>query len=421
MKLSPKKGKVAAKETPAPEKKAKRKASRGGGDTMAKAKDFLVHHVEKVVLGGMALLALVLIYSGFSKEKIGTSPDSIKAVIQQARDTMTRPTWSDVKASRIPEPDKFDQTATLDTKQVSLNDYAWSQPLHPRLMERGKQRTDPELLAPIDLHVVSDYGPVAMRPADGQTGSNTFGNVEDPNAYPIPDKTASKMMVTRGGGNEFESRYLVSITGLLPYKKQFDIYQEALKDAAEYSPDRDVPKYLVMEVERAEVAADGTLGEWIKVDTFKAFDEEARWSSIEEAMADPEYLLPGTKGVVMNLPPMAMRDVSRWAVHPQVPKVQRNYGAGGGGGNVENRGGGNTLPADVAAGGPASIWNLGTGTRNDGGGRTSNDKGSAGTADNVANGQDVAQEAILHPNAMFRFIDFTVTPGKQNQYQTQAV
>ncbi|MCA9168570.1 MAG: hypothetical protein KDB23_12935, partial [Planctomycetales bacterium] len=412
MKL-PKKGK-AAKEAPAPEKKAKRKKSGGGGDAVAKAKDFVINHIEKVVLGGMALLALGLIYAGFSKEKIDVTPQTVNSMIQQARDTMTRQTWADVRASRIPEADKFDQTATLDTKQVMLDDYAWTQPLHPRLMERGKLRDDPELIAPLDLHVVGEYGPIAMRSADNASPTR-ITNPDDETSYPIPDKTASKMTVSRGGGSDYQGRYFVAITGLVPYKKQFDIYQEAFRDAAEYSAERDVPKYLWVVVERADVAADGTVGAWTQLDTIKAFGEEATWSQVDEEIADPDYLLTGARGLVMGIPPLALRDVASWAVHPSIPKVERLTGAGAGA--VENRGGATTAgDLEGAAGGERSLWALGNaGGGNDRGGE---DRGG-NTGGDYASAQDLAQPAIPHENAMFRFLDFSVTPGKMYKYRAR--
>jgi len=105
------------------EKKAKRKSRSGGGAGGAQIKTFLAENIEKLVLGVVALLSLYLVYSGFSKEGLSTDPDAVRQAVQSAEGQMQATTWSEVRDERVPEPDTFDQRATLDTIPLDSEAY----------------------------------------------------------------------------------------------------------------------------------------------------------------------------------------------------------------------------------------------------------------------------------------------------------
>lgn len=86
MKVGPK-GKKAPEKAPkkeAPEKKPKRKA-RSGASPGVLAKQFFIDHAEKAVLGLMGLIALLLVYRGFSQPAMENSPETVRTAINSAR------------------------------------------------------------------------------------------------------------------------------------------------------------------------------------------------------------------------------------------------------------------------------------------------------------------------------------------------
>jgi hypothetical protein len=418
MKLGTKKPKVASGivggEAAEKEKKPKRKASRGSGNSVAAAKEFLKLHVEKLLLGAMALAALLLIYVGFSKEPLGTSPDTIMSAVTTAQTSINSATWTDVKQQRFPEPDTFDQRATLDTISIDRDAYAIAQPLHPRLQERGKLRTDPELLPPFDIHVEAGYGALSIKAPEGRSNYSEIARTSSEEFRDIPSTFRANRRGETNMGGDFEGRFFVAITGLVPYKKQFDIYQAAFDGTAEYNAERDVPKYFGLEIERAEVNADGTLGQWVALKTVAGMKQEPmRWSGRAEERAEQDYILPM---MAMDIPPIAMRDVTPWAVHPSIPKVDLLES---GGRAVEER-------KDEAAVAPTDELKWGSadsasGEKREGVMHEPGRREPTGAEDSAYPSGEAAEPLLKVENGMLRYFDFTVEPGKAYAYRVQAV
>ena len=77
-------------------------------------------------------------------------------------------------------------------------------------------------------------------------------------------------------------QHFVVLTGLVPLKAQFELYKDAYSIENGFNPERDFPNYLnAFQVERAEVATDGSLGPWHQI--WGALDREKR--SEEESRA----------------------------------------------------------------------------------------------------------------------------------------
>lgn len=420
------------------EKKAKKKARSGGGDGLVKAKTFFAEHVEKLLLGAIAVVSLYLVYAGFSKETIANDPASVEREIANAKASMNASTWAEVKQERLPEPDTFDEQATLDSIAIDAASYKLQSPFHPRLQERGRLRTDPELLAPFDLEVKAGYGPVSVRQPAG-AGSELAGmaNRSDPNLRTVPDNPfrQSAGRGDRSSSGTYKERFFAVVTGLVPVKKQFDVYQETFKGAAEYDMERDVPRYLGLMLERAEVGPDGSVGEWQEIDT-RAGLMEARRGDAAQELADPQYLLPA---LVMSLPVVALRDVTPWAVHSSVPIVQETTGRMEAGGPREGRREGGMReehregrregadaggPADAGPGGWFDLADPSM-SRGEGGGEVRTGSGTRRTEPSYATGDGNYTEEAKPPldvdNGMLRYFDFTVKPGVAYRYRARLV
>lgn len=433
MKVGPK-GKKApekAAEKKAPEKKPKRK-SRSGASPAVVAKQFLINHAEKAVLGLMGLIALLLVYKGFSQPALENSPETVRTAISSARSAVDQSTWAEQLKQRYPEPDQFDRQATEDVNAVDLTAYDVSRPLHAPMLERRGRRTDPELFAPVELEVKSGYGAVAVKPPTGVTTSTPLiSSRNDPNLRPIPDSMLNQSRgrrseggFTSGSGEKLESRYFVAINGLIPYKKQFDAYEKAFAEADAYNFERDTPKYGRVEVERAEVQPDGKLGEWKALDTAAAFfDEPGKWSNRADELVDRTYMLNGAL-VTMPMPPLIRRDLSTWATHSKIPLDLTGEGGGGRAGegrsgegrsgegrSGEGRGEGRGEEGEFREGREgAQAW-LGS--------PESEKANSLEEQTEMSEGVERAKPLIQNDFALVRFFDFTVVPGKVYRYRVR--
>ena len=256
-------------------KPARRVSRSGGGGGLASVKAFLVNHLEKILLTVITAMSLMIIYSGFAKERLQSDPQKLEVAIRSAQTQINAPTWPDVRQQRYPEPDTFDQQATADTVAIKDEDFQLPMPFHPILKERQKRRSDPQLIAPVEIEVRAGYGPLAVHPADsagsrphcptscGQKGIRTTRG-------PCPKSTASAVAATSPVASlPTESAFFVAITGLVPLKQQAAAYREAFEGAAEFLAERDTPKYLALNVERAEVGADGQPGAWSKLNALQ--------------------------------------------------------------------------------------------------------------------------------------------------------
>ncbi|MFO0916566.1 MAG: hypothetical protein U0795_26660 [Pirellulales bacterium] len=395
-----KKGKEAAKAAPAKaekpakaKKKAKAKSSSGGG-----IKVFLGQHIEKVAFGGAcAAAAAVLFLSLGNGGKDVTKREQVLQAIQQAEQTINQSTWTQQVSLRQPKPDEFAKTATQDLQAVNPTIYTFTQSWDPPLVPAEERRSDPVLVAVQDLVVRAGAGPIAMmdplmaaggypggpggppgapgtgpKPAgeDGDVNFATEGEeqntamLDDPNLRMLPAEMVGMMDGVKGAsGGKVKSIYFVSVLGVVPIKEQFKNFVKAF-EGSQFMPERDRPNYLFTYVERAEVGTDGKPGDWVALPSMSAdkaieFAMKEQWdlsSMAEPEMADPRYVNPNT---AMPVPPLINRDLTQFALHPKVPKMDpfAMYDTAMGPGGVPAEGGaaGATGAAGAAGGAtPAS-------------------------------------------------------------------
>jgi hypothetical protein len=412
----------AAEKAPAA-KKAKRKG--GGGDPMASVKKFFTEHVEKLVLGLVALLSALLLFRGFRAEGMKESPDTVRTAINTANSVVAASTWADEKKKRYADADNFDEQANQDVIPVDLASYEMSRPLHLPMLERRRRRTDPALLAPYELEVKSGYGAVAIKAPAGATGISATLERSSPDTRPIPEsmvQSSGERGSFASGSGRYEGRFFVVITGLVPYKAQFAAYEAAFKDAVGYNIERDIPNYGGLQVERAEVGPNGQPGPWVTIDTEAGlFKEPAKWESRTEEMADRAYLLNGAN-LTMALPPLFRRSVDQFATHSKVPIV-----VGGEGGAYESRGEGGRSEGGRSEGRrgegePSAVEGAGDATGFFSGSNGGERRGERGTTEGDAEvTSEQARPLIENDFALLRYFDFTVEPGKTYKYRVRTM
>ena len=407
MKFSFKKG-----EDDGGEKKPKAKSkSRGGGDGLASVKKSLASHGEKILLAMIGLVSLYVIYSGFSQEGISSTPRDVETAVASARANMDLSTWSEVQGARFSDLDRFDVQASEDTIPIKVDQFTLHAPLHPVLQEERQKRKDPVVIAPVELEVRPGYG--ALLTADngqGGGGLRTVLGTSNEDTRPLPDQVRERIGGRSSSSGPTESRYFNSVLGLVPAKAHQDAYREALSKAIEYSMERDTPRYLAVEIERREIASDGTPGQWAALDSPRILaTEPSNWASKEEELISSDHVIPA---LVMPLPPIVMRDVGTWAAHSKIPQQQ-----------VDERGS-VIEPSELNERGNTSVD--GDGEFSLFGAEESFDERA--NPDEGQNGDDYGGDELTEADVrgqlqvefgMFRFFDFDVAPGKAYQYRAR--
>ena len=383
------------------ENKSKRK-SRSGGNGMASMKSFLADHGEKLVFGLIIVGSAYIIYSGFSTAGLNSDPEDVRSAVTQATSRMNAETWLEVKATRHPEPDRFKQQATEDTIDISADDFAMNMPWHPVLKAQRQRRQDPELLAPLELEVRAGYGPLSVVETAGEGDlSDLMRRGPSENTRALPDKYRDKASASIGGQN-VESRFFVSVTGLVPVQQQQAAYETALANAIEYEIERDTPKYLALDIERREIQADGQPGEWVDLNSRRVMRfEPKQWDGRSDERAASDHVIGD---LVMPLPPLSFRDISKWALHTKIPQaIEDDFGA--------TRDSADTDQPDEPQ---FDLWEEG-GVED-----RPDDAADDGAADSSRD-YSRADNQLTVEFGLLRYFDFQVEPGKLYEYRARFV
>jgi len=151
------------------------------------------------------------------------------------------------------------------------------------------------------------------------------------------------------------SRVMV-VMALIEYEKQVDEFKLKFENAAGYDPRRDQPNYVAIAVERAEVPADPNVPlVWQQIgSTATALREQAQWAGTYDEVAHPLYVLPNR--TTMAIPPIFLRNVEEFVVHPEIPRrtqqIPTTVAAGGTGAATAGAG---TQPSDADSDVPSDV------------------------------------------------------------------
>ena len=243
-------------------------------------KGFIVQHVEKLLLGLVTLISLFLIWSGFKNSTADAisatqTPEKLVADVNQAQSHIDRFTWNDFKDQ--PErnaKEGYKQRAAEAQQKISEASFKTTRLLNPPYQPPRQMRLDPELYAVENLQVRTYFARIekpmrAVRNGDGdpldEQGPGRDGGFgqrrsefddENPNERPIPDRGGFREGGSRrgyGASGKAEGVYFVSVTGLIPYRRQVEEYNRCFQNSVGYNPQRDMPNYLDFRLYRAEV------------------------------------------------------------------------------------------------------------------------------------------------------------------------
>ncbi|HUY90039.1 MAG TPA: hypothetical protein VMV10_14985 [Pirellulales bacterium] len=472
-------------------------------------KPLLIQHVEKIVFGVLAVVALVLCWSAIGLTPYQGTPDDLN---KKAADVRTR-----VANSTPPEkfedlPAKRNLGGMLDNALVSVNPALFPMAEISRPYSDHKvRRQQPALLVVQDPRAAAGFGAIAMsdqalgrdrliasrNPArgpmggmmgggmmgpqmmaggegsdmyqggapggmmdpsmmqemmqggmrrggdggDDMYGGGAPGGMMDPSMMqemmqggmegmrgnagrgrkkktkPAPKPKAKpvfepeKLALEAPPNSKLDGRYWVSVVGLIPSWDQEAEFQKVFRDATKtYATD--TPEYVYCDVERAEVASPGEVGEYVALDMDQVIDDMEKWAAVYPAMIDKKYLTP-SPDVTAPLPPLVRANHDPNAIrHPKIPlageaSAEENKAAAAAAAELK----------DEADGDGKSRRGRRAG-RNRAGmprGMPGGMQMGMGMGMGMSGRPGVAKEKI--ENMLFRFFDFTVQPGKKYKYR----
>lgn len=475
---------------------------KGGG-----IKQLLLAHVEKALTLALVLAAAYVAYASLSIERIAQSKDSLSDKVRRTSAAYESSTWDDVPAEskKLSGP-----VASSDMDNLPAPPYTEGPPITRPVVPPTVDRTDPELLAPTDLQGTAITGIFAFESEeearkraieerrkeeerrlererarkageDEVLGGDTRGGGglagQDETRDELGRKrrpivgNARKEGVPTTGLERFKTLSVACVMAKAPISEQVKIYQAALEEARGYNPQADIPRYLGLSAERAEVRGDGEELEWEAV-YFGGLEERRRsknltvktvdrmigdWLPWPEPLIDSRYEHPI---LTMPLPPLVQQSWGPEVVHGDAPlQVEtdalaaareragdepepadadgeegsdfdfpgtQRRGPGGFGGERGGFGGGRSPRGGGRGFGGGGFGEPGFGGGGFGDGGFGGEPGFGGGFGGGRGGggrRSVAgAEYTIDPDvpfAMIRFWDFAVAPGRQYRYRVK--
>ena len=186
-------------------------------------KGFIVQHVEKLLLGLVAAISLLLIWSGFKNSTTAgisatQTPAKLVDNVNQAQSHIEKFTWNDFKDQPERNPKEgYKQRAAEAQQKIAAASFTTPTFLKPPYQPPRQKRLDPELYPIENLQVRTYFAriqkPMRGRPDDdplsqdgpgrgGYGADGPRGGLEDddPNERPIPETGGRISERPRGGG-----------------------------------------------------------------------------------------------------------------------------------------------------------------------------------------------------------------------------
>ncbi len=313
-------GKAGADRPSAKESKKKRSGLLGEGGLGV----LFSNHIEKILLATAVIMAMMMVFSGFSKRTTidgNKSPEDLQQQASRAVSVVDAGTWSDFRAERDRDKHFLDR-ATETQENVLVDAYAMGQLIKPPLVPARTLRTDPKLLAARELRVKSGYAALAVKrdPRSAREARSTNRGVGPRRRL---DDIGWKQFVRTGGENT-EGVYFAAVTALVPYQEQLAEYKP-LKNTVGDNPERDQPHYLAWALLRAEVNGAEPLN-WRRVAS--TLNAKKRAERIWDGECDEKRLNPPARftdeRLMFRVPPLLLDDLPRYTFHPAIPRELPN-------------------------------------------------------------------------------------------------
>ena len=277
-----------------------------------------LEHGEKAAFAVVLIAFVLFVYKGATREVLDASkqPDKLKSLASAVTAHVQSSTFNaDREGFEIVN---YSDHTKRDT--VAAKNYALPTPFNPPLFDEKGKREDPQYLNVEELRAAAGYGTFAMKGAGANRGGAAAGR-----AAPAARGRGPAGPVTAGHGvkpsadAELKSQAWAVITGLIPFEKESAEYARVFKDAQDYEADRDRPRYLGYQLERAEISStQPDKLDWKPIGPSHFPDGFERTAA---EVVPPEYAA-GLSDVLINpLGPLVDKDWGEAVAHPKVPLV----------------------------------------------------------------------------------------------------
>ena len=283
----------------------------------ATLQEFFLQHVEKIVLGLIAIVFLYLVYSAIPPgvERYGKTPEDLKAATATGQRTFD---------ATPPKSGLTVQDYDVQAKQNStpIEEKRWGEmaAIEVPVFPKAALRFSPKLFAVQDLRGTAGLGAVQM------TAEPPPEEAADPEERVRPPAPGPGV-----GGMETRGQRWIVVTGLVPIEEQIRAFAE-LRSAGPtgtYDPVRDYPEYLGYNIQRLEVNSPGDAvnPNWDNAKTIRSFDVIAeatkQWGQQQaQDVVGMEYLLQqDPTRLVFPLPPL-MGTWDKSVAHPKEIPLQ---------------------------------------------------------------------------------------------------
>jgi hypothetical protein len=394
-------------------------------------RDFLLQNVEKIALGAVAVVFLLMLYSALATAgRFDRTPEQLQTQAANGRRELdSTPPESSLIVSNYISQAKRSRVHIQETPYRNLA--LWDKPV----FERRPLRDAPPLFAVQQLRGMAGVGafrkavavaaeaqpeqPEVRRSprADAAAAGPPFLRGRAPG---LPILRGGDDSSRGGGGEEVRGQRWIVVTGLVPVEKQETAYAEAFKPTGTYDS-QDSPVYNDCLVQRVEVGSPGEAADpdWKKatsVPLTRAVETaQVEWS----ASAGVEVVAPAytDSRLTFPLPPLVNRGWDPSVAHePEIPAQRSTERAMGEPGN----------PMGLPRGGPVGNIRRPMLPILDGRDREPTAEGSAFDPEaakpteprpNLTVETNDPREQKKPPYKLFRFFDFSVEPGKQYVYR----
>ncbi len=383
-------------------------------------KGVLLEHGEKAVFGIGVLCFLLFTYGLLGRETLPTDkePARLGEAVDQAKDFMEHQSW-DAKREGLAVVNYISRAKRDD---VAASNFALLVPLDQPLRDMKRKRTDPTLLAALDLRTAAGVGAFALKsetaapaaaappppgpkpPGKKRPRAGASEDLDAPAAPPSQKPVA-------GDVGDLKCQHWVVVCALVPIKKQFAEYEQTFKDTIPImeggvltGPNkdaeklRDTPVYSRAIIERAEIVDENDAQVvWQPVNLKGYVRFKKQWAHISPEIVGGDYLDPV---YTMPLGPLVANEWDDSVGHePEIPlaakeELDRNALAAK-----------QSKPEEDDANGGLNGFN-------DPGGAPA--KAPARPAQTPKRAEKKIVEYRL-----FRFFDFDVEPGKSYRYRVK--
>lgn len=380
-------------------------------------REFFVQHVEKIVFAAVVVCFALIVYRATAREMFPTTPDNQPVTPDKLAGYAgdAKEWWE----KTVPDPldcptGDYPAIAARSRIPIELADYDTERPWDfPPIGQRTKRGEPP--LDPVEgLRGTADCGRISMlaEVEDAAASLPPGGSGATPRTLP----NVRSVPVERG------QRWVV-LTGLVPYGKQIERFQDYFKTAQQRNPQTDFPAYRGYIVQRAEVSSADPNAPLNWSETFysgtarkEATNEWASRAQMISEVVDPIFLDTDgvNKGPVLSfpLPPLVDREWDESVVHkPDIPFFRREYGMLN---PEEEVGPEGAAPEDPFASGDSN--------------RPFYDRRSAvytppsrGYEGPMTGSYLLGQANRAPKHLLFRFFDFNVEAGKRYRYRVRLV